>query len=73
MERDELVIDRTAGATAYEPCSNCNGAGIQDYGESIGDCSRCHGDAVVRARDSKGRFTTVRAAGARTGETNSGT
>jgi DnaJ-class molecular chaperone len=45
--------------TAYETCWNCGGSGMQDYGGHVGECSRCNGDTVLRARDGKGRFTTV--------------
>ena len=45
--------------SAYDTCWRCDGCGMQDYGENIGACSECRGDCVVRARDSRGRFTTV--------------
>lgn len=45
--------------TAYETCRCCNGSGMADFGDSIGDCPQCHGDCVVRARDARGRFTTL--------------
>jgi len=50
--------------SAYDTCPNCDGVGMQDYGENIGECSQCRGDCVVRARDGRGRFTTVSAFGA---------
>lgn len=44
----------------YETCSACQGSGMYYSGEYLGTCSWCKGDTVVRRRDKKGRFTTVK-------------
>jgi len=44
---------------AYEPCWRCSGYGMVDYGDSIHTCPQCRGDCYIRARDSRGRFTTI--------------
>lgn len=44
--------------TAYEPCSKCKGSGLQDGMNGPVACWDCHGDAMVRIRDSRGRFAT---------------
>ena len=48
--------------TPYATCPMCQGVGsvVNAYtGELDSNCPWCRGDTVVRARDKKGRFTTV--------------
>lgn len=53
----------SARKTAYEPCWNCDGSGLESSpvnGEPT-ICHECRGDTVVRARDERGRFTVKEA------------
>jgi DnaJ-class molecular chaperone len=45
--------------TAYEPCSRCGGHGLVDQLYGPITCGECGGDCYVRARDNKGRYTTL--------------
>ena len=45
--------------TPYEACSRCGGYGILNWGDYFPDCSDCGGSGFVRARDARGRFTTI--------------
>lgn len=43
----------------WESCPLCAGSGLQNVWGPV-DCHSCNGNMVVRMRDEKGRFTTVR-------------
>jgi DnaJ-class molecular chaperone len=60
MTRAKGSSEEVYHETAFEFCYSCNGSGLHYTGDDIVNCYSCKGDGLVRARDSKGRFTKVR-------------